>query len=435
MMSSVAVRWITIIGILGAVLSWLLFPLDISWVSDTSVLISIALQKNAEGTLATCGLGAGSGGIFYGPLPIWFYQAVLAVTRDLAWVVWIKVAVCGAFTVLPCIYLVRALNLPLQTMWLLTASPFLYLYTRSLWDNVMLIPLSALLLAAFVRFLKSRDSFALGAVILSTILMVQIHLLSLFLTLPVLCFCLWEVKTNRDRVVHNLKWAAAATVVGVCLSYPYLHDILSHDLGKRSHGPSQIFASLWHVLSASRFFSPSTLLALAAPKWLGVFPLVIAVALGWGLLTLSGWGMWVEAKLLRWKRARREAFTLENKLSACFFCVMAITWVGLSVMRVGVHPHYWNATWFIPLYFIGKGAVTLFSVRTGQAVLAMLSGFSFFVLLWWMTTLHAHQGDVDGVYGPTLGRQLRAVCEKTGENFPTWKQFPNDRETLRSFCH
>src|SRR6476646_3515984 len=61
-------------------------PGDAPWIDDEPRLIEYALQNLRAGTWPWHGI-LGSHGLLYGPLAPWLYQLMLAVTRDLLWLV------------------------------------------------------------------------------------------------------------------------------------------------------------------------------------------------------------------------------------------------------------------------------------------------------------------------------------------------------------
>src|SRR5690606_17924468 len=107
---------------------------------------------------ATHGL-QGTRGI-YGPAATWFYQLALRLGGgDLAFVCLLKTSICGILLWIASAWLLSLRRPPLSPVILLAAflSPYLWIYGRDLWDNSFVIPLSALAIASYARFLEAED--------------------------------------------------------------------------------------------------------------------------------------------------------------------------------------------------------------------------------------------------------------------------------------
>src|SRR5205814_6967687 len=130
------------------------WPGDAPWTNDEPHLLAAALDANAAHRPAAMGL-YGSYGVPYGPLPTQIYQVLLLVTRDPVLLVAIRGVLTMSATGLALLWLSRTLRLPRWFIPAVLLSPFLWLYSRILWDNTFAIPVGALALAAYASFLAT----------------------------------------------------------------------------------------------------------------------------------------------------------------------------------------------------------------------------------------------------------------------------------------
>ena len=82
-------RWVTAFLVVAGVCLTLLLPGDVLWINDEPALILLAMEANRAGIPASAGL-AGTVGISYGPLAVWFYQLLLFCTAHPVLLVTIK---------------------------------------------------------------------------------------------------------------------------------------------------------------------------------------------------------------------------------------------------------------------------------------------------------------------------------------------------------
>ncbi|NIW66339.1 MAG: hypothetical protein GWN06_21120, partial [Gemmatimonadetes bacterium] len=81
------------------------------------------------------------------PAPTWFYQLALAFTSDLRWVALAKTMLLSGLTGLAVFLLARRVaGLAPALGAFAFLSPYLWFYSRDLWDNSFAVPFSAMLL-------------------------------------------------------------------------------------------------------------------------------------------------------------------------------------------------------------------------------------------------------------------------------------------------
>ena len=141
-------------------------PLLAPWVNDEPRLIANALDANAARQLARQGL-VGNFTVHYGPLPTWIYQGLLAVTHDISSLLVLHAVLFYGATVGAMWCVGRAAGLPRAFVGVVGVSPVVCYYSRALWDNSMLVPLSLAILAAYAGWLASPTRWrALGLTLL-----------------------------------------------------------------------------------------------------------------------------------------------------------------------------------------------------------------------------------------------------------------------------
>src|SRR4029077_3000920 len=104
----------------------------------------------------------------YGPLPTWLYQALLLVTHDLVTMVVLHVLLLLLTTGLALRWLARSLSLWPWFAVIPLLSPYTWFYSRVLWDNTLLLPLTTLALAGYAAYLSSGSSAGLRVSVAAT---------------------------------------------------------------------------------------------------------------------------------------------------------------------------------------------------------------------------------------------------------------------------
>jgi len=140
-------------------------PGDVPFIAEMATLLGSAAQLNATPshflgislpfTIATIGT-LGTRGLPYGPFPIWFYQALLIFSHNPVAVVSMRSLIFETTTAAALLWLTRVMRLSPWFVPLSMLSPWLWLYSREIWDNTFCIPLSALAVAGYGDFINTR---------------------------------------------------------------------------------------------------------------------------------------------------------------------------------------------------------------------------------------------------------------------------------------
>jgi hypothetical protein len=208
-------------------------PGDTPWYFDMPRFFNVAMQFNSTPshflgmtlpfTPAPYGL-KGTHGVRYGPGAVWLDQLMLAVTSDPIKMTAGRSVIFALVTGLALLWLTRVLEV---TPWLAVVtmlSPWMFYYTRQLWDNSLLLPLIAMVLAAYGDFLKRPRAWSLCLVYVCMGLACLIHLECLPFVLPLTAHLLIFQMTWVKRFF----WPLLSTVaVMFLISMPWLHYFLT----------------------------------------------------------------------------------------------------------------------------------------------------------------------------------------------------------------
>src|ERR1700728_692820 len=240
------IRW-PCVALVAIVVAMGFRPGDSAWFFDMSRDFDIALQFNATPshplgislpfTPAPYAL-KGTHGIRYGPLPIWIDQLFLAITRNLITMSAIRAVAVGGLTALGLLWLTQLLKV---TPWLAVVtmfSPWMWYYSRQLWDNSLSLPLAALLFTSYGQFLQSKRASMLCIAIVCAALSCMVHLI----VVPFLIVLALHALIFETRWVVKSKWPVLATViVMLVICEPYMRYAMTF------HGSSvPDYFAWWH---------------------------------------------------------------------------------------------------------------------------------------------------------------------------------------------
>ena len=158
---------------------WL--PGDIPFLRDEALLLDLALEANEAGRPAAHGL-VGTLSVAYGALAVWLHQIALCVTSSPVVIASMKTALSVALSFAAIRAMAKLRNLavgPAAALWF--ASPFVFFYSRALWDNVWLLPMSLGFFCCVMAYWKNFDRRALAGAVLLLDAMVYLHWMALVL--------------------------------------------------------------------------------------------------------------------------------------------------------------------------------------------------------------------------------------------------------------
>ncbi len=400
------------VAILAALALRMVWPANVPWVADEPYLIRSAIEANEQGRISVMG-NLGSKGFRYGPLPLWVYQVFTVLTRDPVRLVMMRVVLVSAITMVSLVWLARTLKLHRGYVIVILLGPYLWYYSRLLWDSTFAMPLCVLATAAYVHYLDRKRPAALLTALACLPALMMIHPMSIAfvagMSLHSLGFKRAALWRYRWRIVTLIIAATA-----VC--WPYvsrtLLPALTIDTGAepdRSRLPGLVFPLL-----GARYLSGVGLNWFYADAWQAAMPPVrsaiyrVAVIMSAVAYALSWLGLAIT--LVRWRRLWRRREGANVRDHAALLAVMIIAAqipVNAWPARYGL-PQYYNATW-IAAALLAWMAVNAIAARSrilahglvGAHGLALAA-----VIICLLLHIGATGGTRDVGHGPTLAVQL-----------------------------
>ncbi|MFQ5560209.1 MAG: hypothetical protein ACE5FU_06455, partial [Nitrospinota bacterium] len=248
--------------ILLLVSSRLLWPGDSSFINDEPRLLEMALEQNSSGKLYSLGL-MGSKGVQYGPVPIWYYRFLLVLTHDILLVSFINTLCITTLTLFGAVKLVREIrDLGPSLVSLVFLSPFLWFYSRNMWDNSLNIPVVLLGFSFYLAFHRKKDTLSLSVTFLMLVISLQIHLMAIPFAASILAhFFIFNLRWVRE---HKGKFFLLSAF-SFAASLPYL-KYLATTAETHSTAQTDLTSFLFPFLGAD-FFSAHNFSYFLGEKW------------------------------------------------------------------------------------------------------------------------------------------------------------------------
>lgn len=344
-----------------------------SFINDEPNLQLIITRSLAKGSLPYLGL-SGSQPIPYGPTPAWIY-AFLRLISDNFYFMWNchLIAQVASFLIVARV-LVRRYKLKnaLLPVLLMTLSPFLFYYSRLLWDNTWLIVFSSLILLA-CDFAESSANEkhvlalsgimgALGGLCIST------HLLTIPFVVVSTLFVAITVKSRCDLKSKKILSALAVGLfAGILTLTPYFIGLSTLDIRAMLISGAGSVGSLKKIeVLRAAFKMPSVLidpdffktyilsgiLPVAKELWISPMHFENAISgLGQHALKLFPYVIFIPwfANFLK-MNISGQSWRFEKWLG---FGAPALTFLLQSWKRIDQHPHYYHFLWWCPILVLG----------------------------------------------------------------------------------
>ena len=388
---------------------------DAPFINDEPRLLGLALEANRTGALASRGI-MGSRGVQYGPFAVWFYQAALKITHDPVALVGIRAFLVTLVTGLSLFWIARLLPrlvAPLGALAFL--SPYLWFYSRQLWDNSFCIPLSALAFASYLAFTARPRAWVLVVTALSLTFMFLTHLMSLAVILPILGHFVW---VHRKWIVRRW-WVAGLLAAGAfLLSWGYISYLLGAPFKPppaAEQGSGWLFPLLggrtFSVVGLDYFLGKNwTAGAVLGAKDASRAAVVLASALSY-LLVWAGIVLCARQVLLVFRKK------IEGEVGADLFfhaSLLSLAVLASQALLFGLagtsgHPHYYNATWIFCFFFLWAALSDPVWRGWGRAAGAALGAVLALALFDFALVIHARGGTRGVHYGPTIANQVEVV--------------------------
>ncbi len=387
---------------------------DIPFINDEPNLLARAFDANHRGVLAEKGL-LGSFGVDYAPVCVWFYQLLLAITLDMLKLATLKIVVSSAALAFALWRIAELAKLSAWPLCLVAVSPFVAFYQRLLWDNVLLIPITAGMVAASASFLSKPRASSLWLLAALSALAFHVHILAVA---PISACAITVLVFRFAWIRAHLVVAAIGLFGALGVSSKFIYQILfersqathihpefAHSLAGVGHGFFLWSHEGFELYMASFYRDSATLRAFQGAS--GWFAVAAGVA---GLAAFVFWASKRSTPLREWPLDRQLA------LLATFMLV------GESALLLGLRLepfwHYFNGVWFGYFYWIWWGFDRVKSARWAQLLLAAQTLVVGVMTAMLAVHVHEHHGDRTVLYGPTLGNQV-AVAASIVEHSPS----------------
>jgi hypothetical protein len=378
---------------------------DIAFISDEPVFLGLAFAANQSGRLSDQGL-VGSFGVVYSPVAVWFYQLLLAVTSDMIALATLKIAIVSTALAFAMWKTCTVTKLSPWPLFLIAASPFVALYQRMLWDNVLLIPLSAGMVAATASFLATPTVWRLWIFGGLCAFAFHVHILAV---VPIAACGVAILVFHAGWFRSHVRAVALSAVAAVAVISPFLYAIALEQGPTARPRPSMTRALLgvWHGCLFWSHEGFETFLQ----SFYRDSALLHALQIGTGGVATVAAGAAFVAFVLGATRRRvpLAAWPLKDRL-ALLATLMVLAGAALFVgLRLEPYWHYANSGWFGSFYLIWWG---FDRARDRWWAKALLAGQA--IAVGAMTALlamhiHTHHGDRSLQYGATLGNQMEVA--------------------------
>jgi hypothetical protein len=402
-------RRLVVVALLALSVMPVIWPLDTCFVNDEPVLVGLAWQHNQRGEVAQFGL-LGTRGARYGPVAIWSYQALLAITHDISALVQLHAWLWMSATAAALFALSRALAVPSAWAAVPLLSPYLWVYGRMLWDNAS-IPLSAIAFAAYASFLVRPRAALLSLALAALVLCLMVHLMAVALVAPI---ALHLLLSRRSFLLSRAGLLALvpALVIAACGARFWLGLLAIDTQAMSAHAPG----ALWFASLGGRLLSAGGLAYFFGADWTERFLGHAAGAAAMLVSTLLAHGLvWagMARTLMRARRALvdRARPSVREEIAMLALCVWLAQTALNVVTHTAGHPHYYNATWiaYVVLAWLALDRLSrwrLSSYVAGAHALALGSALAMVV-----HGLHTTAGTRSLHYGLALREEIRMASQ------------------------
>jgi hypothetical protein len=398
------------------------FPGDAPWINDEPRLILNALTANEGHRLAKIGI-EGSVGLRYGPVPTWIYQALLSVSHNLELLVVLRASMTMIASAVGLTWLARGLRVSSWFVPLSLASPYLWFYSRSLWDNTFLIPLAALTIGGYIAFLGNRRTGFLLFAAACGLIMPLIHLMAIAVVVPLFVHASIFARRELWRARYAL---LALLLLGLTAGYGYFSWLIDNHsrverAGNLVAATFPFIGGRWlSAISLDEFFQNSYRAIVS-----GSVVLDIARTISVAMLP----AVWVGILLATVEvRSRSD----DRREELIFLLMILAGQMVLSGVTGAVGPaHYFNATWpvFAALGWLSLDRLLAF--RRSRWLPATIGVSLVIVVAAMIARIHRLGGTRGDAYGPVLSNQMEIARElnRAGSN----SRMETDVDNFRRF--
>jgi len=382
---------------------------DASFINDEALILQLALKTAKAGKVFFLGL-KGTKGLRYGPLPTWFYRSLLFISHDLIVISFLKITTVTSILVFSMIWLVRTLGLK-NYYYLLPAltTPYLWQYSRNLWDNSLNISITALGFASYLAFTKHEKTWQLFVALACAVGAIMVHLMAVAFSVAI--FIHFVLFKRRWIGRHLLSLGLYGCALLALSGHYFVYILGANSIGGGFLGS---YKSLLFSLYGAKFFTTFKFHYFLGrgwqsshylPEWMNQL-VTWAAGLTWLAYPICWFGLlWSLNYVVSGLRHR---YHKGVHFHATFVAVGIFLLHTLLCFYKGIrsHPHYYNASWICYLFFLWMGISYFWKRGWFRYLFCAYTLVSAFMLLHIIFHIHLNEGNRELHYGPTLNNQL-----------------------------
>jgi hypothetical protein len=377
-----------------------IFPGDVSFIQDEANFLKTALKANQAGEWFTLGF-EGARGIKYGPVAIYYFRVLISLTKNVLFISLLNTFFITTLTLFSLSKIATYSTYKRKNLLLVAfASPYLWFYSRMIWDNSLNIALIGLALSYYLEFYKSNRLRPLAFSLLLMNLSIQIHLMSLCILIPVIFHMMLR---KREALYRSKKTVFALLILNIAILSPYLSYLVPQYLSLAHKSTSRPFKSFYLPMLGSRIFTTFDFSYFLGRKWQLTFPVELLRYVVVALNSITWLAYFLSIRTI-FKSAKDRL--VEPFLELSLFIIIFQMILYYTQGTYG-HPHYYVISWIPHLILIVNAIESLKSKTLGN--LYMFSSICSLMII--VVHVHYNMGSRSHRYGPTLENQI-AVAKK-----------------------
>jgi hypothetical protein len=419
------------------VLGTAFYPGDTPWLLDEPLLMNGAIVYNARPsqigpitfpfTLAVTGL-EGTRGVRYGPLAAWIDQLLLMFTSNPVIMVAIRALIFSGVTATALFWLCKTLKFSPWLAVVVMSSPWLWFYSRQLWDNSLCIPFCAMLIACYADFLTNRRTASLLGAAFCAMALLLLH----FMALAIIAAFVLHLVIFERRAMWRPKWPLLAIVVGIFVLSSQYWLFLLHDFHREIPADASGTQGWLYPLLGAHHLSAAGLGNIFGTDWKSNSLLIVAQRVTLIAYPLVWIGMLLAVPRIRWWQ---NLTPLDHILLICVITLILQSAID-GIQRIPDGPQYYNATWIIFALFAFL-AVKRIPQPFAAAAGVIFAGSTSFIIISLAVTIHKNTGTRAENFGTVLSNQFEVATQiqNAGDalpeiDFPQWQLYPVGLQAL-----
>lgn len=386
---------------------------DINFLGDEPELLRLALMVKEKGIWPNHGL-MGTKGFHYGPLALWFYMSLLALSQNIFVILFLKILITSSLELWGLVRMRRLFpDWPPICFLIPLMSPYFWIYSRMLWDNPFNIPLTLLLFTFVVSFCRQPGFWSLVGLSILGVACTMVHLMSLpFVITSAVVVCVFQRQWLWKRKPQTL----LALGLGLLIFFPYLKHLLSSAVVSRGIKFEWSAAFLEGSL-----LGPRLLTSIGLEYFFGndVPAHYLILVYGFALFCLGLALVYIRSLIKLIISYFRPNAEISNAPETTLFLKLffLLNSAFCFYAKLSIHPHYFNASWVFFWVLICLGIRSLKWQRLKLVSYASALS-SFLMILNMLVFLHIHSGTRSLHYGPTIANQVEIVKAIRESDFP-----------------